>query len=796
MAQQPATFKRSGTSAILAMVSKKPEPEAARSIPLALKPLLEPYKSHEKLMLRIEQLPQRARLSAGQNNGDQSFSLAQDELDDLLYLLPADIEEPHSLAIRVISRIDGATVAVLSYRIVPTEVAAAAAPPPPGPRPVPTQSVAVDAVALRAELAKARTESEQRLKQAEEEWKARSREMVDAALQKARADWDTEFSGKLKAVAERAEQTLVARRSAWQSELDASIGETEKRTELARAEAREAAKREADTALAAAHERWKTEEAQRLAGAEAKWREQARAAEGEARAKQEKSERDGAELVRLREKLVALDNTAQARERELSAARNTFEQVRADLQRQAESTLALAKADWTREETRRVAESEARLRRESETALAEAGARRERTERALSEAVKQIELLSARRTEAGNAANDEVAALRADLAAAHATLAQAREQAVKDLEAGLSEARARWKGEEEARLAAAEARFRDQSSAVSGEAADLRARADAALASLREKALLAEIEEKKRRDLEAQMRALEASLQARDAEQAQAKEQVRQSAESALADARREWSAGEAARLKDAEARWRTEQEKVFAAAAARADAAERQLAEASAPREVNPRERVEMLKLRDEVEKLRIALEVKDLEVKQARTQFSSPAYSGGDPEASVAPLRRGRMAMRDDPAASEERQRKNRTLVRDIVLIAIVIFLIALAPLSRPWIEPLLPYSLQDEIDQTFGDLYVSQPQAPAKPQAAAPASGAPVLPVETLRRAASLHAGPAKTSTVLATLPTGSRVVRLEIRGNWVHVSVGDTPNGQEGWLYATALDTSGH
>ena len=795
MAQQPATFKRSGTSAILAMVSKKPEPDVALgSIPLALKPLLEPHKSHEKLMLRIERLPQRARLSKGQNNGDQSWSLAQDELDDLLYLLPGDIEEPHSLAIRVISRIDGATVAVLSHRIEPKDAVGVAPPPLAGPRPVPSASTGDEVAALRAELAKAGAESDERLRQADEEWKARSREFVDAALLKARAEWDAEFSGKLKAVAERAEQTLVERRTAWQSELDASIADSDKRAERARAEARESARREFDTAIAAARERWKAEEEQRLAAAESKWRGQAQAADNEARAKQEKSDRDGAELSRLREKLVALENAVQAKEREVATARAAFEQARKDWQREADTSLAQAKVDWRGEEARRLAEAEARLHAESEAALGEAGARRERAERALSEAVKQIELLSARRAEAGNAANDEAAALRADLASAHAALAQAREQAVKDLESKLAEARTRWKSEEEARLAAAEARFREQSSAVSGEASELRARAEAALTSLREKTLLAESEEQKRRDLEAQLRALEVSLKARDTEQAQGSEQARQSAEKSLADARKEWSAGEAVRFKEAETRWKSEQERALADAAARTEAAERQLAEALVQREINPRERVEMLKLRDEVEKMRLTLEVKDLELKQARMQFSSSAYGSEEPAASLAPLKRGRMAMRENPAEKEERQSKRRSLVRDVVFVAIVIFLIALAPLSRPWIEPLLPYSLQDEIDQTFGDLYTTAP-APAKSQAAPPAPSAPVLPMETTLRAASLRSAPSRASRVLATLPAGSKVVRLEEQGKWVHVSIGETPNGQEGWVYAAALDATG-
>ena len=64
-----------------------------------------------------------------------------------------------------------------------------------------------------------------------------------------------------------------------------------------------------------------------------------------------------------------------------------------------------------------------------------------------------------------------------------------------------------------------------------------------------------------------------------------------------------------------------------------------------------------------------------------------------------------------------------------------------------------------------------------------------------METVLRAVSLHSAPSKASTVLATLPTGSKVVHLETQGNWVRVSVGDTQNGREGWVYGTYLSATG-
>src|SRR5260221_5626780 len=75
---------------------------APQPIPVALAPLLSPYKRHGRLSLRIERLPRTARLSAGRNNGDNSWSLTLDQLEDLTYLPPQGMAETHSLAVRII----------------------------------------------------------------------------------------------------------------------------------------------------------------------------------------------------------------------------------------------------------------------------------------------------------------------------------------------------------------------------------------------------------------------------------------------------------------------------------------------------------------------------------------------------------------------------------------------------------------------------------------------------------------------------------------------------------------------
>src|SRR2546430_12647203 len=91
-------------------------PAAPCAIAIKLGPLLSPYKKQGRLSVRIERLPQLARLSAGRNNGDNSWSLTLDELEDLAYLPPPGMVEPHSLAIRIIGLGGGGfTLAVVAF---------------------------------------------------------------------------------------------------------------------------------------------------------------------------------------------------------------------------------------------------------------------------------------------------------------------------------------------------------------------------------------------------------------------------------------------------------------------------------------------------------------------------------------------------------------------------------------------------------------------------------------------------------------------------------------------------------
>src|SRR5580704_1674834 len=122
-AKRPVAAKKAHTSASTRTLA---EAAARRVIPLQLASLLSPYKNRGRLSLRIERLPHLARLSRGRNNGNGSWSLASDELEELEYLLPEGMDEAHSLAIRIIDLAggDGKTLAVLDYLVSPEAVGA------------------------------------------------------------------------------------------------------------------------------------------------------------------------------------------------------------------------------------------------------------------------------------------------------------------------------------------------------------------------------------------------------------------------------------------------------------------------------------------------------------------------------------------------------------------------------------------------------------------------------------------------------------------------------------------------
>ena len=222
-------------------------PVVERTVPLDLLPLLKPFKRQGRLSLRIERLPQRAKMSAGRRNSDGSWSLASDELGELNYLVPSNAPVEHELTIRVMGLEDGAptTLKVLQYPIRLEET-----PEPSALDEAICRSSEVHDPVLRSQLGEMQSlfavrESElTQLRAAVEQ----AKNETAAELQKARAAWEQELQHRLAEASEQADQH----------------------------QEHEHKKRDAksQTTLKQAEERWRMQESVRTAAAHAEWQRQ------------------------------------------------------------------------------------------------------------------------------------------------------------------------------------------------------------------------------------------------------------------------------------------------------------------------------------------------------------------------------------------------------------------------------------------------------------------------------------------------------------------------------------------
>jgi hypothetical protein len=762
MAREVTRFaKRSaGTGARLADVSIGKAPEAAsetRSIPLELGPLLAPYKRLGRISIRIERLPHRARLSGGQNNGDRSWSISLDELDELSYLFPSDLTEAHTLAIRVINLDggDGATVAVLDYRIRPDDAGSRAGSAALSPNVAP--AIADSEIrALRAELARVRdahTKSESALVELRErnakDWEESSRQLVERELSAVRSQWEAEVAKRLAAVTDGAEATIKARQSAWQAEHDARLLESETRAREHYTLSRERWQHEAEAALARSQEVWKAGEATRLAAAEAQWRAQGEAALSEARAHLVRKQGDDAELGRLREEVATTKRSLAGCEAELAQVRLEADQARESWRQGTEAAIARAKKDVLAERDARLAAAEKRWREQSAAELADAAAGQKRAEAALAAARAQKPSPSGQGDEVElRRLNDELKSLQTTLASRESELAQTQERSLAEIETALGRAKQEWTREQVALLAEAEARGRDES-----------------------------------------VKALQAALTSRESELSRIREKQRREVDAAIAQAREEWQSAEAAHLMQAEERVRDESVKALQIATARFEKAEQELAEArssSAPRSADP---VELIRLREELEKVKASLDVRDIELKQARSAEAQRRWTG-ESHLVEQHLNQHRGVRAAWTNKRDGQEKGTRPLWRDVALVACVA---ALLMVLYPSIEAMLPDGWLPDLGSVFGEAeplpaksgVTGKPHVPAAPPAVA-------QPADIVVRTAKVHLDPSKTSAVLATLQRDSKVAPIEQRGNWVLVPVDpDGAQPKQGWVYASYL-----
>ena len=494
-------------------------------VPLELAPLMSLYGRNRRLSLRVERLPERARLSRGRNNGDRSWSLMRDDLDGLRYLPPEGMKGTHTLSVRIINldTDDGATLAVLDFPV------AAPLPQAEDRRNAVSPSIGLD----HAELERLRGDCAE----ARASLAARDGELAEARqlLLKARADatqleesraaartaWQIELQDRLAAARVEAEAKLEQARLQWQSDESAHI-----------ADARMRWQREADTALTRAKEAWKAEENARLAQAEAQWGEHSAYALSEAKAQTDRLEaalaRAEAEATRmsgdagtarqLHGELAQARAYLATRDRELAQTRQMLEQARAESLK-SKSELATARAEWETELERRLADL--------------------RGEFAANQPVRIEE--------------DQVSS----------RLERAREQWRQESEAALARAKEAWKSDEAVKLARIEAQWREQSAQTIAESAARVERAEAALARAQAHALheTSETAELRRvREELAEVRTVlldrEARLSQARLEMKRARERWKSEADIALKNAQEAWKAEEAYRISIARGDW------------------------------------------------------------------------------------------------------------------------------------------------------------------------------------------------------------------------------------------------
>jgi hypothetical protein len=565
----------------MTMRAKARSDMSAQGVPLTLAPLLSAYGRHRRISLRIENLPERARLSRGRNNGDRSWSLMRDELEDLVYLPPQGSDARHSVSVRIVNLEsgDGETLALHELAIEPSRAQAR------------TAGKAAASVAsgelrkLREELANAKVSLKTRERELAEERAEITRaeaSRYEAALSEARAQFDSEIKARLATAEAEAATRLDTSRAAWALEQTRRLQESEARAQLRLEEARACWRQESEAVLANAKLDWKSSQAVRLAEAETQWRTQTNAALVEAEARFERARAASADV-----------RTQSLREVEKRA------------QDEAEAALERARDKWKAEETARLAAAEAEWHARSEHAESEAVKELEQVRSALAQTrtslgARERELAivaaAAAKAEASQRANavdmaqarkaweaelarrlaEAEAAAAARLEAARAAwVAEAREnkasldktacdrleelQNLRQAESAtaLAQAKEAWSAEEAVRLAAAEAAWRAQS--------------ERALESLRreyvEQTAQPGTASPEIRRLDAEFEDLRNALAEREAELADSRNDLVRARERWKADMQRTldvskqaWLAEEEQRLKIARAEWAREQ--------------------------------------------------------------------------------------------------------------------------------------------------------------------------------------------------------------------------------------------
>jgi hypothetical protein len=772
--KKPEVVKATFASVSASDVIRAPVP--LRSFPLALEPVLAPFRKHRKLNLRVERMPQLARLSSGRNNGDGSWTLAPDDLEGLTLQAPENLDRAQTLTVRIMTFEGGdvATLKVLDFPVFDAEGANAAAD-----GVADADAAAAPDMAGLAQLAQIQLElaQMQRLLATRDAELADTRQQVDGARSELL----------------RAEAALTAARAASQAEIekhvsvsssqaaeaDAMAASAEKRIQ----EVRDHLQREGRAALLKAEAAWKAEESARVAAAEAQWREQSTRALADVMLRHDAAEKALAE-TRLR-----AEHAEQA-SKAADEAKAELAKVQAELAHQREALSVAQAALNTRD---------AELARQRADAAAAAG---KAADAGKAELARLQEELTRLRTDM-KAAQAALHARESELEKQRADNEQVRLRARQESESVLSASRATWLAEEATHLAAAEARWRAQTDAALAEAraqveaaqlAAVQARTEAGRPLAESEIELGKLQIEFARQRE-ELKAAQAALNARDAElakqradAAQAQAGTLQDAESALASARAAWKAEEAQRITAAEARAKEQSSRALSDARARFEAAE---AELEKVRKENSGRRATddayVERLRGEVTALQNVLVGREAELAQARASIEQLRMQYW-PEANV----RASTAWAEGGIEEQSVRRANLRLVRDVV---VVVSLVMSLVLFWPKMASLLPYEVRAGITDAAGSIGLNVSGAGAPMAEAPPApEAAPPVQKETaiVDRSVNLRATPSTGGAVVQRLVKGASVTVGTRQGSWTEVEItGLDGKVRQGWVFSSYL-----
>jgi hypothetical protein len=821
---------------------------ASRSIPLDIKSAIAPYKGRRRLSLRIEGIPQSARLSAGTNNGDGTWSLALDEIEDLSYL-PSEGSGDRALRLRVISKEDdvASTVALLDLPVTimpgaghasgkaanPKAEARTSGKIVPGPK---TPELRLIHVAERQDGAPPLSDDTEdriarELASARTLWEGELRQQLEVAaaeaaleLQRHQTAWteaqQLSITGQRKETETRvaeaveiarwesqaaAELDLQRHKTAWAEAQDRIVTDQQKETESRVAEAAQIARRESQAEAARTAEQWRNAESAKLASVEARWRarEEKKQKQAElhleALAGQAKVERD-----ELLGQLQTAGDELSKSEAALRAANLALTEQEEGWNAKLETALSEARSHWAALEDSRLKEAEARLVAQFEQALAQRDQIAANAGPDNASHAEAIEALT-RQVEARDLELVQLRTLHEEHAAASKT--------------ALMNAQVAWQRAEAERLNQAEAKWLAASSASLAD---------------REK-----IDE------------LTRQVEVRDIELAQLRMQCDGHAaaiEAVLKDARETWQQAEAERLGAAEAKWQAgsftsaDREKIEALTMqveardlelaqlrtqyeGHAAAAETALKDAQATRQQDEAERLAaaqaqwQVNLSTSLADYAARCQALELELSQARAT-SEVDRSGDDAyiarinreiktlkatvadreaaltltQASLDKLRLGRSsdilterAARFKAASQDEALEESDQKSGHLVRDAIILMVVVIiAILVFPALESLLPDDLRSQIESLVGSHDgVQTDPVPAKIKV--PPPSAPRVMATTIR-SANMRIAPLPSATVVAHLKAGLTVTVLEKKGHWERIDVpGSHDKSQQGWVY---------